>query len=74
MTGPGAVVGPGAAIGPGRVAGPEAASGPWSLARRELPVPLDNGLVVRVPYPMSEEDFSLLLDTLQLWKKRLVRA
>ena len=42
-------------------------------ARRELPVPLDNGLVARVPYPMSEEDFSLLMDTLQLWKKRLVR-
>ena len=52
----------------------ETEAGPWSLARRELPVPLDNGLVARVPYPMSEEDFSLLLDTLQLWKKRLVRA
>ena len=55
-------------------ADPDAAGGPWSMARRELPVPLDNGLVARVPYPMSEEDFSLLLDTLQLWKKRLVRA
>ena len=47
--------------------------GPWSMARRELPVPLDNDLVARVPYPMTEEDFALLMDTLQLWKKRLVR-
>ena len=47
--------------------------GPWTMARRELPVPLDNDLVARVPYPMTEEDFALLMDTLQLWKKRLVR-
>ena len=47
-------------------------TGPWSMARRELPVPLDNDLVARVPYPMTEEDFLLLIDTLQLWKKRLV--
>ena len=39
------------------------------MARRELPVPLDNDLVARVPYPMTEEDFLLLIDTLQLWKK-----
>ena len=50
---------------------PEAA--PWSVARKELPVPLDNDLVARVPYPMTEEDFDLLIDTLQLWKKRLVQ-
>ena len=52
---------------------PEREGGPWSMARRELPVPLDNDLVARVPYPMSEEDFALLMDTLQLWKKRLVQ-
>ena len=46
---------------------------PWSVARKELPVPLDNDLVARVPYPMTEEDFDLLIDTLQLWKKRLVQ-
>ncbi len=46
---------------------------PWSAPRRELPVPLDNGLVASVPYPMTEEDFLLLIDTLQLWKKRLVQ-
>ena len=46
---------------------------PFSLARKELPVPLDHDLVARVPYPMSEEDFELLIGTLQLWKKRLVQ-
>lgn len=47
---------------------------PWSMARKELPVPLDHDLVARVPYPMSEEDFELLIGTLQLWKKRLVQS
>ena len=45
-----------------------------TTARRELPVPLDNGMVATVPYPMTEEDFLLLIDTLQLWKKRLVHS
>ncbi len=54
-------------------AAPRDGSAPWSMARRELPVPLDNDLVARVPYPMTEEDFLLLIDTLQLWKKRLVQ-
>jgi hypothetical protein len=39
----------------------------------ELPIPLDGGLVARVPFPMSEDTFDLLLGTLQLWKKKLVR-
>lgn len=39
----------------------------------ELPVPIADGMVARVPYPMSEEDFGLLLDTLKLWKNKLVR-
>lgn len=46
---------------------------PAELAQqRELVVPLDNDLVVRVPYPMSEDDFDLLIETLHLWKRRLV--
>ena len=60
------------AVRPRDAAVREGGSGPWSMARRELPVPLDNDLVARVPYPMTEEDFRLLIDTLQLWKKRLV--
>jgi hypothetical protein len=44
------------------------------LTRKELPVPLDGDRVALVPYPMTEEDFTLLIATLQLWKKRLVRG
>lgn len=53
-----------------------AAAGAFSApaaASRELAVPLDGDLVARVPYPMSAESFALLIDTLQLWQKRLVR-
>lgn len=39
----------------------------------ELPVPIGDGLVARVPFPMTEEDFELLIGTLQLWKKKLVK-
>lgn len=53
-------------------AGPGMATPPPE-GNRELPVPLDRDLVARIPYPMSEESYALLLDTLQLWKKRLVR-
>lgn len=40
----------------------------------ELPIPLDGGLVARVPFPMTEDTFDLLLGTLQLWKKKLIRT
>jgi hypothetical protein len=53
---------------------PEPAAPSAQAGSKELPVPLDNDLVARVPYPMSEEDFTLLIETLQLWKKRLIRA
>ena len=39
----------------------------------ELPIPLDDGRVARIPYPMSEDTFELLVETLKLWKKRLVK-
>lgn len=38
----------------------------------ELPIPLEDGICARIPYPMTEESFDLLLGTLQLWKKKLV--
>jgi hypothetical protein len=42
---------------------------------REFTVPLTSGAVsLRVPYPMEDEDFQLFMDTLKLWKKRLVRT
>ena len=40
----------------------------------ELPIPIAEGRVARVPYPMAEEDFNLFLETLKLWKKKLVKA
>jgi hypothetical protein len=39
---------------------------------QELPILVDNGQVARIPFPMSEEAYDLLLGTLQLWKKRLI--
>lgn len=42
---------------------------------REFTVPLSGGSVsLKVPYPMQEDDFQLFIDTLNLWKKRLVRV
>lgn len=41
-------------------------------ALQELPVLVDHGQVARIPFPMSEDAFDLLIGTLQLWKKKLV--
>jgi len=40
---------------------------------RYLPIPLDIG-EAPIPVGMSESDFTLLLDTLKLWKKKIVRS
>jgi hypothetical protein len=40
----------------------------------ELPILVGNNQVARIPFPMSEEDFDLLIGTLQLWKKRIVKS
>jgi len=39
---------------------------------RYLPIPLDIG-EAPIPVGMSEDDFQLLKDTLDLWKKKIVR-
>src|SRR5213079_339558 len=39
----------------------------------ELPVPLDDGRIARIPFPMSDDTFQLLIETLELWKRRLVQ-
>ncbi|HEX3799192.1 MAG TPA: hypothetical protein VH413_10865 [Verrucomicrobiae bacterium] len=39
----------------------------------QLPIPLAEGLTAIVPYPMAEDDFNLLLETLKLWKKKLIQ-
>jgi hypothetical protein len=42
---------------------------------REFTVPLTSGMgVLKVPYPMSEDDFGLFIGTLNLWKKKLVHS
>jgi hypothetical protein len=64
------------------VPGTSAASGPTGFGAigtmsvmREFTVPLSAGSVfLKVPYPMQDEDFQLFIDTLNLWKKRLVHA
>jgi hypothetical protein len=38
-----------------------------------LPIPVADKIAM-VPFPMTEEDFDLFIGTLQLWKKKLVRA
>ena len=40
---------------------------------RYLPIPLDIG-DAPIPVGMSDSDFDLLIDTLKLWKKKIVRA
>lgn len=38
----------------------------------ELPILVGPGKIARIPFPMTEGDFELLLGTLRLWKKKLV--
>jgi hypothetical protein len=45
---------------------------PMTANIRYLPIPLDIG-DAPIPVGMSEDDFNLLLETLQLWKKKIVR-
>ena len=50
----------------------EGNSGPSiAPASEELSLPLENGKVVRVP-KMTEDDYILFLETLQLWKRRII--
>ena len=39
-----------------------------------LPIPLDCGRNALIPRGMSEDDFSILLETLKLWKRKIVKA
>ena len=42
---------------------------------REFSFPLSAGVAaLRVPYPMGEDDFDFLMETLRLWKKKLVAS
>ena len=48
-------------------------SPPMTAGIRYLPIPLDIG-DAPIPVGMSESDFDLLLETLELWKKKIVRV
>lgn len=51
----------------------KAAETRWGQKKQSLlQIPIGDGLAC-IPYPMSQEDFSLLIDTLNLWHRRLVR-
>jgi hypothetical protein len=41
---------------------------------KELTLPLETGREVRIPIPMSEEDYELFMETLRLWKRRIVKS
>lgn len=43
-----------------------------TIALNELPVLVGDGRVAKIPFPMTEEDFELLIQTLGLWRKRLI--
>lgn len=44
-----------------------------ALTPQYLAIPLDNGKSVEIPIGMEEDTFSLFVETLQLWKKRIIR-
>ena len=50
----------------------QAARARWAKQRSTLSIPVGDR-VVMIPVPLTEEDYSLLLDTLKLWKKKIVK-
>lgn len=40
----------------------------------ELPILVGNSGIAKIPFPMSEDDFELLIGTLTLWKKKIVSS
>ena len=41
-------------------------------ASQELPILVGDNRIARIPFPMTEDDFDLLIGTLNLWKKKLL--
>lgn len=41
---------------------------------QELPILIGTNKVARIPFPMTEDDFTLLIGTLNLWKKKLLAS
>lgn len=55
-------------IGSGGTVIPAAYAAPGEV----FTIPLENGKVASIPYPMSPQTWELFMDTLKLWKPRLV--
>jgi hypothetical protein len=62
-----------AASGGSSVLSKQSSAAPMTANVRYLPIPLDIG-DAPIPVGMSNSDFDLLLETLKLWKKKIVRA
>jgi hypothetical protein len=45
-----------------------------AASAQELPILVGDNRIARIPFPMSEDDFDLLIGTLNLWKKKLLAA
>lgn len=50
------------------------AAPPASKAGDIFTIPLEDGKVASIPYPMSDQTWDLFMQTLTLWKPRLVAA
>jgi hypothetical protein len=44
---------------------------PSALSAGELSLPLESGKVIKIP-KMTEDDYALFIETLQLWKRRII--
>lgn len=51
---------------------PPAPNLPTMNAETMLPIPMDNGLSAYIPRGISEDDFEVLLESLKLWKRKIV--
>jgi hypothetical protein len=44
-----------------------------SPAQSELPILIGDNRQAKIPFPMTQEDYDLLIATLEVWKKRLIK-
>ncbi|HEV3244557.1 MAG TPA: hypothetical protein VGZ31_09110 [Chthoniobacterales bacterium] len=46
---------------------------PMTTTAQELPILVGTDRVARIPFPMADDDFEMLIKTLNLWKEKLVQ-
>lgn len=56
------------------VQGTSSTMGAGLSANSEIPIFLDNNKFVKIPYPLSEDDYDLMMEQLKVLKKRLVKS